>query len=609
MPPSGRRDAVDDDEPARRRSTRECVQTSRGADYTESLRASRAEEVPSARFRQRYSHAREVQDGEQPSTSGSMNSRRTRRCDADQVDFDSDAEVDSDDDIAEMMARAQAAMSVISRVATKIRHSKSNDRASGSGAKKSSSSGAGAEKSHSRVVNKSSKNSRSKSAPPKNRTPLFPDLEDGEIVDEDSVDNDSHVSRGKSSTIGASSVGKKKSRDGTNLQGKSVSRSDVSKGGNKSGTKTRARFVVTDEDDDDEEEDEVNDEEDEEEDEDDETDDGEGDDECSMRDLMMGLNDVRQTGLDLVGNQAVQPGKQKSKIKFKVDSARSRKLKKQFLSGLEVGEAVSPEMKLRIWKNEYVDFVVLLYPDDRGRMDVSYNGGRSMTLTERRPRELRDILEWTEAFEIDASVYLERPENRGKYRKMMTYARYIRKLASRGLNWREYDHQYRHDRPNYDEVPEWTGVRQDLIIDCLAEKLNDRQNRGRSFNSDRNRSQYSDRSQFSDRPGDRFQDRDRQQQDSLFDRQIPKSFCFTYHSRDEFCDRGQSCAYKHECPWCDRGIHPAFLCHTEQARIRRLRDRQSGGRRKRQYNRSRDSRSPSPQRKYTRKSTNPDSGK
>ena len=113
---------------------------------------------------------------------------------------------------------------------------------------------------------------------------------------------------------------------------------------------------------------------------------------------------------------------------------------------MEVGANVPSDLKLQIWNNEYVDFVDLIYPNNKGSMDLTYSGGRSLTLTQKRPREIKDILQWTEAFEIFAAVYLEKPENEGKYRQLMTYVRYIRRLAARGLNWRDYDHHYRHDR-------------------------------------------------------------------------------------------------------------------------------------------------------------------
>ncbi len=120
--------------------------------------------------------------------------------------------------------------------------------------------------------------------------------------------------------------------------------------------------------------------------------------ESSMDRLMSGLNDVRQMGLNTV--KVMQPGAGRSGIRLRVDSEHKKKLKKESSFGLEVVEVVSPEMRLAIWNNEYIAFVDLLYPDHKGKMDVAYTGGRSMTLTERRPKEIKDILEWMEAFEI-----------------------------------------------------------------------------------------------------------------------------------------------------------------------------------------------------------------
>ena len=213
----------------------------------------------------------------------------------------------------------------------------------------------------------------------------------------------------------------------------------------------------------------------------------EDDDGDDMHHFMRDMDDIKAAGANLVNGKLVKHGGGRSKMQYQVLSKHKQKLQKQFLSGLEVGAHVSPETCIQIWNNKYVDFVDLLYPDDRGKMDVAYNGGGSVTLSECRPKEIRDILQWTDAFEIYASVYLEKLENQNKYHKLMTYARYVRKLASRGLNWREYDHQYRHDRPCYDDIPEWTGVRQDLVIDCIAEKLNGH------FRS-RDQGQYGDKS-------------------------------------------------------------------------------------------------------------------
>ena len=201
IPPSSRETDNNADNSVRRIS-RERVQTEKGSAYRDALKtALRASE------KSQLLSGRERQKSPQPGTSGinrasgrsgngnlSSHDRSTRQQndtdDSGHSDGDEE-EGDDDDDISTMLARAQAAMSVISKVAGKLKNKSTKPRSKSGAPLAKNKSATPAVRFHAQG-NQKSQNVISNTG--FQRVPLFPDIEieDGEITEEQD-DNDDVV--------------------------------------------------------------------------------------------------------------------------------------------------------------------------------------------------------------------------------------------------------------------------------------------------------------------------------------------------------------------------------------------------------------------------------
>ena len=114
----------------------------------------------------------------------------------------------------------------------------------------------------------------------------------------------------------------------------------------------------------------------------------------------------------------------------------------------ELGGEVPSSVRDRIWKGEFIELGILLKRDsaldDSGLQSFSLCSAGSAVLL--RPQSkapaIANIEQWTSAFLIFASIYLERHTMRA--RELLKYMDIVRSIVRFGAyNWRSYDTQFR----------------------------------------------------------------------------------------------------------------------------------------------------------------------
>ncbi len=122
---------------------------------------------------------------------------------------------------------------------------------------------------------------------------------------------------------------------------------------------------------------------------------------------------------------------------------------------------------------------------------------------------------------------------------METYAFRIREMCEKGLNWRLYDRRFRWERNQKEPKTPW-GERDNVIYDDIQDERIDRLFRSQSTKQ-----------------------QDTPSQSKVKKGSIPPSFCYAYHNQGRYCQLKRDCPYKHDCPQCGKGVHPAYLCGTQ----------------------------------------------
>ena len=194
---------------------------------------------------------------------------------------------------------------------------------------------------------------------------------------------------------------------------------------------------------------------------------------------------------------------------------------------------VPPEVKKKIFQNEYVDFGIFLssklsQPNEYTIKLSPSNSNAPLTLVPAsQPRKISNLDQWIRAFLIFKSVHLERfPEDAIP---LTVYEANIRQLAAEGANWLYYDEHFRLARQTscspWDRFDSELWVRAHTSVVKPNQSFNGRQSYGRS---------------------------------SIPISQLPKGFCFNF-LQGRHCDF--QCGFKHHCPNCG-GKHQLSKCYS-----------------------------------------------
>jgi hypothetical protein len=108
---------------------------------------------------------------------------------------------------------------------------------------------------------------------------------------------------------------------------------------------------------------------------------------------------------------------------------------------LPLDARVPDKIKEKIWREEFVDFGVLLSnPDPTARYKINVrpsDAGRPASLvleqTAKSSKQIKNINDWLSAFHIFVSIYTQ----------LMKYCQLVQDLAARDHNWFYYDENFR----------------------------------------------------------------------------------------------------------------------------------------------------------------------
>ena len=112
----------------------------------------------------------------------------------------------------------------------------------------------------------------------------------------------------------------------------------------------------------------------------------------------------------------------------------------------ELGGEVPGSIKDKIWRGEYIDLGLLLkkdvVQDPIQTFSLCSSGSSVMLRPQSKAQTIYSIEQWTSAFLVYASIYLERHPTRA--RELLKYMDIVRSIVRYGgHNWRSYDSQFR----------------------------------------------------------------------------------------------------------------------------------------------------------------------
>ena len=198
---------------------------------------------------------------------------------------------------------------------------------------------------------------------------------------------------------------------------------------------------------------------------------------------------------------------------------------------------VPSEIKTKIWAHKYIDLSKLVLREDVE--DYTYcfqEGSGGETLSIKRVAKkvtLNTVDEWNAAFSIFMYIYCSKYPSAAP--ALIKYVEHVRKMASRGQDWKYYDKHFRLGQQT--EYIPWDYIN--------WEAMSEAQYRTQSFRS--SGSSYN-----------------RQQSIPTFeDSSVPKGYCHKFHS-SEGCSRNP-CRYKHTCFFC-AGNHSAWFCRQSPSK-------------------------------------------
>lgn len=194
----------------------------------------------------------------------------------------------------------------------------------------------------------------------------------------------------------------------------------------------------------------------------------------------------------------------------------------QFSAGVPLAAMVPDALKRKIWQHKYVEFSLLLDPDQEETYSFAITKSGETPAIQLKPRQKRFLSEndWQTAFDTFMAVYtLAYPND---LQDLITYGQTIKRMMTKKQRWWHYDRQFRMAR-EFNKCS-WLTIRIDLQLEsqqptpAVAVKNNFRKPQAR----------------------------------------LPLGYCFLYHNRWTYCDKKQ-CKYDHSCPKC-RGNHPEYRC-------------------------------------------------
>ena len=136
-------------------------------------------------------------------------------------------------------------------------------------------------------------------------------------------------------------------------------------------------------------------------------------------------------------------------------------------ASLPLDARVPEKIKEKIWKEEFVDFGVLLSnPDPTARYERPSPAGHPASIVlepTAKSKQIRNISNWLRAFHIFVSIYTQRYSHETP--ALMKYCQIVQDLAARDYNWSYYDENFRFLRQTQaSQVPGPLG-----IVAALAE--------------------------------------------------------------------------------------------------------------------------------------------
>ena len=105
---------------------------------------------------------------------------------------------------------------------------------------------------------------------------------------------------------------------------------------------------------------------------------------------------------------------------------------------------LSKNMKKRIWNREFINLSKLYYGKESDNLSINVRKSKANTLTSLRrapQREINNVLSWSRAFQLYASIYTKKYSKEGS--GMFQYMSIIQSLAHKGQNWLLYDQKFR----------------------------------------------------------------------------------------------------------------------------------------------------------------------
>ena len=222
-----------------------------------------------------------------------------------------------------------------------------------------------------------------------------------------------------------------------------------------------------------------------------------------------------------------------------------------------LGLHLSVAVKDKIQKGEFVNLGALILPPGSSPSSISFaiaRQGDNIVLGPQtaKPPTVDSIEEWTSAFMVYMSVYLEVHGSRAI--EMLKYMDIIRGAAQQfgGKNWIIYDEQFRIKQARY-PTKSWATIDSELWLRVLAVP------NPHSFRPSRSQFEIGSQRQF--RPTSLNRSGFSQQQG----RTATVGMCFAYN-RNGFCNR-QNCQFAHKCSQCKKSGHPFITCQQVKDRI------------------------------------------
>ena len=185
---------------------------------------------------------------------------------------------------------------------------------------------------------------------------------------------------------------------------------------------------------------------------------------------------------------------------------------------------VPMKTKEKIWNNEFVEFSTL-HDEEVDDITISVKSGK-ITTTGSARKKFMSIEQWTDAFNVFASVYrLKFPE---QSEQLFIYLNTIRKISSENGHWHYYDINFRKIRQSIGL--RWDQIHSELYVTALTRKQKQPFRQPRDLlPSGRSRANF-------------------------------KSTCNKFN-RGSNCS---GCDYRHICRYCG-GKHPGFRCWKEHS--------------------------------------------